>query len=80
MGVELIYDKDPFCFGIEVDGALDVVEKVFFGSSVSDGGGKDLSESHLEVGNQRLGAVTDVFELATFLKAGFGGSCGMLSL
>ena len=62
VGVELIADEDPLGLRIGVHGGGDVGDEVRFGAGVADGGGDDAPGGDLEVGDQRLGAVTFILE------------------
>jgi hypothetical protein len=59
----LIDDEDPAGIGVGGDGLLDVGGEVLVGASLSYGGSYDLAGSHLEVGDQTLGAVAFVLVL-----------------
>src|SRR5215213_3761972 len=56
-------DEDPAGAGVGGDGLLDVGGEVLVGASLSYGGSYDLAGSHLEVGDQTLGAVAFVLVL-----------------
>src|SRR5439155_9891788 len=62
MGVELIGDKDPSGLWIGLDGLGDVSGEVRFRARRSNAGSNDLSGGHLQIGDQTLGAMTEVSE------------------
>src|SRR4051812_43121023 len=63
MGVELIGDKNPGGFWLGLDSLFDVCGKIFFCALWSNRWSNDLTGGHLEIGNQALCAVSDIFEL-----------------
>ena len=71
MGIELIDDEDPLAVQIGGHRLQDMLGKVFFGAGGSDGGGQQLSGGHVEVGDQGLGAMADVFELLSLYLSRF---------
>ncbi len=73
MGIELIGDKDPGRLGISLNGLGNVSGKVSFGARGSNAGRHDLSASHLQIGDQRLGAMALVFEFLAFDMTGLHG-------
>lgn len=79
MGVELIYDKDPFGFRVGCYRLLDMHGKVFLGPCRTDRRGHYLSLCHFKVSNQRLRTVTNVLELAQLDLAGDHRACRMLA-
>ena len=77
MGVELVGDKDPSRLGIGLDSLGDVGSEVSFGACGSNAGGDDLSGGHIQIGDQRLGAMALVFEFLTFDVTGLHGQGGV---
>src|SRR5450631_4674966 len=65
MVIELIRDKNPPCFWIGLDGLLDVCGKIFLRASWSNRWSNDLTCGDLEIGDQALRAMPDIFELFT---------------
>src|SRR5215831_16292805 len=63
MHVELIEDEEPRGLRIGGDGLDDMRRKVFFGSAWSDGGRHDFSRRYVEVGDQALRPMAQVFIL-----------------
>lgn len=70
VGIELIDDEDPFRLGIGGHGGPDMLDAIVLGAGISDRGIDDPVRGHLEVGDQCLRAVADVFELLGFRLAG----------
>lgn len=68
--VELVGDEDPARVGIGVDGLVYVADEVFLGSGRSDRWADHFASHHVEVRDQRQGAMADVLELDTFNEAG----------
>src|SRR3954451_13323428 len=67
MDVELIDHKDPSgSIGVGSDGPLDVRGKVLVGAGWTYRGSDHPAGCHLEVSNQTLRAVADVFVLLAF--------------
>ena len=84
MRVELIDDKEPRGLGIGGDGVGDMRRKVFFRSAWPDGGCHDFPSRHVEVRDQALRPVAQVFILgaldqAWFHRQGGGGTLQRLS-
>ncbi len=73
MDVQLIYDEDPCSARIVSERLGDMCRKVFFGTRRAERGGEDATEGDLEVGDQRQGAVAEVFVLAAFDPSGRHG-------
>lgn len=63
MGIQLIHDEHPFPFGIGFHGGTNMGHKILLRARVPYRRAEDLSGRHLEVGDQRLGAVPDIFKL-----------------
>ena len=63
MDVELIHNKEPGGLRIGGNGLGDMPRKVFFCSAGPDGGRHDFPSRHVEVGDQALRPVADVFIL-----------------
>ena len=62
MGVELISNKDPGGVRIGLEGLGDVSGKVGFGARGSNAGSDDLSSGYVQVGNETLCPVSEVFK------------------
>ena len=77
MGIELIDDEHPCCLGIGFHGGANVADEIFFGARVPDRGADHLACRHLEVGDQRLRPVSDVFKLRGFRFAGLHRTGGV---
>lgn len=77
VGVELIHDEHPSRAGIGGDGGADVADEIRLGAGFPDRGADELAGGDLEVGDQGLGPVPVVLELAAFQPAGGGGLVGM---
>ena len=80
VGVELIANKDPVSFRVKADGLFDVFNEVHFGTGVADGRTKNLSCRYLEVGDECLRPMSNVFKFPSFLKTGFSRLGWMESL
>lgn len=80
VGVELIANKDPLSFRVKADGLFDVFNEVRFGTGVADGRTKNLSCRYLEVGDECLRPMSNVFKFPSLLKTGFSGLGWMESL
>jgi hypothetical protein len=52
MGIQLVRNKNPVCFGIGDDSVGDMLEEILFGSALTDCGGKDFSCGYLKVGDE----------------------------
>lgn len=63
MGIELVRNEDPSCFGIGVDRLVHVGSEVLFGPSGSDGWRNDLSRHDIEVRHQTQRSVSKVLKL-----------------
>lgn len=63
MGVELISDKDPLALGIGRHRLANVCDKILFSAGIADRGTNHLTGRDLEIGDQRLGSMPDLFEL-----------------
>ena len=67
MGVEIVEYKVPLSDRwVGFNGALDMVQEVFFGPCVAIGRRYDLTRRHVEVDHETLSAVADVLELLAF--------------
>ena len=66
MRVQAIHDKHPFRFRIECDGALNVGDEIFFSAGGPDGRRHHVPGCHLNVRDQRLGAMTNVCTFSSF--------------
>ena len=62
VGIQLVGDENPLAQRIGLHGARNVRHEVGFGAGVADGGGDDAPGGDLELGDQRLGAVTLILE------------------
>src|SRR6185436_11206415 len=79
MRVELIHDKEPWGLRISRNSLGDMRCKVFLGSAWSYGGRHHFPRRHVEVGDQTLRPMAEVFILGTLDEAGlprqrWGGS------
>jgi hypothetical protein len=70
MGIQLIHDEHPLPFGIGFHGSMHMGHKILLRASVPYRRAEDLSRRHLEVGDQRLGSVPDIFKLLGFRLTG----------
>jgi hypothetical protein len=69
MRVEMIGDNNPPRGRIKRNRALNVSHKILFGPGQAHGGGDNVSCRDLKMGDQRLGAMTDVFKFPAFHQA-----------
>src|SRR5664279_2105787 len=69
VGIDLVGNEDPFCFGVGGHGGTDVVDKVLFCASVPDGGADHFAGGHLKVRYQRLSPMSGVLEFVQFQLA-----------
>src|SRR6266436_9703083 len=69
MRVELIDDEEPRRCRIGGDGLGDMARKVFFSSAWSDGRRHDFPRRHVEIGDQTLRPVTQIFILGALDEA-----------
>jgi hypothetical protein len=76
MNVELIDDKKPRSLRISGDGASNMRRKVFLHSARSDGRRYDFPRRHVEVRDQALRPMAEVFILGTLAEAGLHGQGG----
>ncbi len=76
MGVELIHDKDPWCLWIGSNGLRNMRGKIFFGSCRPNGGRHDFPCRHVEMGDQALRPMTNVFLLGALDQATLHGQRG----
>src|SRR6266699_2445331 len=76
MNIELIDDKEPRGRRIEGDGVGNMRRKVFFRSAGPDGRRHDFSGRHVEVGDQALRPMAEVFILGALDEAGSQGQGG----
>ncbi len=70
VGVELVDDEDPLRPGVGGHGGADMAGEIVPGAGVPHRGAGDPARRRLEVGDQCLRAVADVFELLGFRLAG----------
>lgn len=63
------HDEHPFPFGIGFDRGTNVGYKILLRASVAHRGTENLSRGYLEVGDQRLGSVPNVFKFLRFRLA-----------
>jgi hypothetical protein len=63
MNVELINDEEPGGLRISSDGVGNMLRKVFLGPAWPDSRRYDFSRRYIEVGDQALRPVTEVFIL-----------------
>lgn len=77
MRVETIDDKHPCCGRIKRDGTLNMSDKILFSPGRPHGRCHDLPCRDLKIGDQRLGAMTDVVTFRAFHQAWRHGPCGM---
>ena len=73
MGVELIANEDPLSFRVKADGLLDVFNEIDFGTGVADGGNENLSRRYLEIGDECLRPMSNIFKFPSFFKSRFSG-------
>ena len=66
MGIELVAQDEKACVGVRLDQPLDVLDKIRFGSGVSNRWGQDFPCSQIKIACEDLGAVPDVVELSAF--------------
>ena len=76
MRVELIDDKEPRSLQIGGDGAGNMRRKVFFRSARPDGRRHDFPSRHVEVGDQALRPMAEVFILGALDEAWLPGQGG----
>jgi len=78
--IELINHKDPSSIWIHIDCALDMLSKICFCAGSSDGRRNAFARSYFQIGNQSLGAMSDVFMFIECDLTGFHGFGWMFSL
>ena len=76
MRVELIDDKEPRSRRIGGDGVGDMRRKVFFSSAWPYGGRHDCPSRHIEIRDQTLRPVAEIFVLGALDQPGLHGQSG----
>ena len=66
VGIELVGNEDPFCFGVSGHGGADAADKVLFRAGVSEDGADHFAGGRLKVRYQRLRPMSGVLEFVQF--------------
>lgn len=80
MGIERVHDKHPVAVRIRVDRRPDMSDKILLGPRVTDRGMDHWPRHHVKVGDQGLGAVSNLFKLLGLRFARFHRPGGMAPL